>query len=277
MTEATHAAWHAQGLLDINTTLDVSPVGWQERDEIGLSDEEKQEHWRKLMRLGAKHNGFEPITHENVGGPTWSFRRLQPPKLRDPPAAMSLGGKPVVSPQCRDVLEQADLGEVDVFQIEVLDIRRKEVTWPERYVLHIRNAKYSIDIDKEVAAGNVVNGGTKVDLFHIFADRSVSLGKAAQDGRDLWLEGGLANIHRTNMFMSQRLHDLLENADMLKPWGVNRASIDPSRVQAIAQEIPADGNAWNRHRSVFQRPSKCLSTKLGMNAITAGQADPRAA
>lgn len=123
------------------------------------------------MRLGAKYNGFEPITHEDIGGPTWSFRRLQPVNLGDPPAAMSLGLKPGVSPQCRDVLEQADLGAVDFFQIEVLDIRQKEVIWPELYVLHVRNAKYSIDVEKEVTAGNVRRGGTNGNIFSIYSQR----------------------------------------------------------------------------------------------------------
>lgn len=69
--------------------LDVSPIGTRERDDIG--------------------------------GPTWAVRRLNP-KNRDPLPAMNLGNKPVVTPECRVVMEQADLGKVDFDRIEVLDI-----------------------------------------------------------------------------------------------------------------------------------------------------------
>ncbi|MBF9035735.1 hypothetical protein HKCCE2091_15915 [Rhodobacterales bacterium HKCCE2091] len=236
MTGQDPCAWHIHGLLDINTTLDVSPVGRHERDEIGKSEEELRAYREAVMASGRKFDGLDPITIDDLGGPVWAFRRIQPEKPGNP-AALSLGRKPAVSPACKAVLEQADLGAVDFHRIEVLNMPRNAAVWPELYVMHVRNAKQSIDVKAQLAAGCIIdaNAGREAQYGKPFPPmlrfgdpRKLTLLKNALEGPDLWRETQLSSGHRQNLFMSTRLRDLLDAAGMLKPWGVRRAPIVPA-------------------------------------------------
>lgn len=139
---------------------------------------------------------------------------------------MNLGNNPVVTPECRAVMEQADLGEVDFHRIEVLDIKRREVMWPELYVLHVRNGKEALDLKAEMAAGNVQKRGGKIKTrYMVFQKKTLTLAKTALQGPDIWRETRLSECHPHNYFMSDRLRILLHDAGMLKPWGVKKTPL----------------------------------------------------
>ncbi|MEM9755556.1 MAG: hypothetical protein AAF914_06165 [Pseudomonadota bacterium] len=225
--------WHIRDFLDINRTLDVWPVGRHDRDVVGLTKEQRFEKTMNDMRLSARFDALDPISVTDIGGPVWAFRRERPRNLKARPA-MSIGGYPVVTPTCRAVLEQSDLGQVDFHRIEVLDINRKEVVWPELYVLHIRNAKHSIDMDAAIADGTLRDGAANLrtrdkkplpPLWVVRADRTLTLQSSALEGPDLWRETQLHSGLRTNLYMSESLRTLLDEAGMAKAWGLARVAV----------------------------------------------------
>lgn len=219
--------WHARDMVNINRTLDVSPIGWHERDKEGMSEAQKEELSHQIRLSGQAFNGYDPITIDMLGGPVWAFRRHQVKSEMVLKPLLSLGQKPAVSPACREILEQVDLGDTDFLPIKVLDIPREREIFPELYILHVRNAKQSLDVERELADRNLkeippLPGFPKLPMgqrFRFAEEGKARLSKSSLEGPDIWRESQATSSFRNNLFVSGRLYDLLKGAGMHKPWG----------------------------------------------------------
>ncbi len=223
--EKSDFVWHARDILTVATILDVRPIGWGWQDEVGLSEAEDKALGDQIRSARRKFWGFDPITVEDVRGAKWSFNKAQSKTDVIPKPIMSLGSYPAVTPECREVLEQADLGETDFLQIEVWDIPRKHLIFPELYLLHVRNAKQSLDIEGEVERGMMREIPRLPDVFAIGTRKTPSVLSSALEGPDLWRESQVSQTHGNSFFLSDHLRELLRKAKMDKAWALHRAEV----------------------------------------------------
>ena len=225
MSKQETRVWHARNVLNINRTLDVRPIGWHERDQEGFNNAQKNALSKEIRESTAKFRGFEPIQIEDVGGPIWAFRRAQSKTDVIPKPAMSLGGFLVVTPECREVLEKVDLGETDFLDLGVMDVPRERVVFPELYLMHVRNAKQSLDIQSEITAGVVSENPGLPRSYGINPQKTPSVSKVALDGPDIWRENQLSQSFGNTIFLSSQLKKLLTITKMNVPWGLQKSEI----------------------------------------------------
>ncbi len=223
--EKSDFVWHARDILTAATILDVRPIGWGWQDEVGLSEAEMKAQGNAVRLSSRKFWGFDPITVEDVRGAKWSFNKAQSKTDVIPKPIMSLGSYPAVTPECREVLEQADLGETDFLQIEVWDIPRKTLIFPELYLLHVRNAKQSLDIEGEVERGIIRENPGLAGSFSIGPGKTPSILPSALDGPDLWRESLVVQSRGNSFFLSDHLRELLRKAKMDKAWALHKAEV----------------------------------------------------
>lgn len=223
--EESDFVWHARDILTAATILDVRPIGWGWQDEVGLSEAEDKALGDQIRSAKRKFWGFDPITVEDVRGAKWSFNKAQSKTDIIPKPIMSLGSYPAVTPECREVLEQADLGGTDFLQIEVWDIPRKHLIFPELYLLHVRNSKQSFDIESEVKRGVIRESRRHAGLFFMDVSKTPSVLPSALNGPDLWRESQVSQTHGNSFFMSDRLRELLRKAKMDKVWALHKAEV----------------------------------------------------
>lgn len=222
-TENRSIVWHARDILAVDKILDVRPIGWHWQDEVGLSDAEMEAQGDAVRLSSRKFWGFDPITVADVRGSKWGFNKAQSKTDVIPKPIMSLGDYPAVTPECREVLEQADLGETDFLKIEVWDIPRKSLVFPELFLLHVRNAKQSLDIEGEVKRGIIRENPGLAGSFSIGPGKTPSVLPSALEGPDLWRESAVVQSRGNSFFLSDRLRDLLRKAKMDKAWTLREA------------------------------------------------------
>ncbi len=242
-------AWRAD-IFGIDTGCYITVVGWHEADEAGLSQDELSDLNAKRKDARERFSGFEPIPPDLVPGPIFSVsnktyytgdgrlknRGDSVPKTPPPITRIPF---PAVTADCKAVLERHDLGATEFYPITVLNAERTEPFWPEVYLMHVRNQKSTIDIEKSIAEGSVrehypgerfrqafLKHGLEVPEWYKLVDgETITLETNALEGPDLWFEAVDGKMTDENLYISDALKRDLERKGMIDAWRVTEARI----------------------------------------------------
>lgn len=125
----------------------------------------------------------------------------------------------IVSGECADLLQKFDLGNGNLYPVQLLNLDKKTPVSGAYFYLNIGNTKDAILPVKSQKVRPAPGGGLIVSFT--VKDNDLAVSENTLSGPDVWVDSAI----RYAFFLSNRLAKALSNAGMAKPFRLRKCRI----------------------------------------------------
>jgi len=172
--------------------------------------------WADLSR---RHSSGLPLDARDL--PARMIGNYSDQKVGKPPHMFSGNGYLMVTEQCANVLRQFDLGQGELFPIEILENDWVTPVEGSFFIFNVGNQKRTV-VPEESRNVKKMRGNTKwTPKFGLHDDEDIAILESSIDGPDIWIDPEF----QASIFFNDRLFDALQSGHMFGELDVRRCRI----------------------------------------------------